>query len=282
MTPGEKFRAALVDENPLQIVGAINAYTAILAKNADFKALYLSGAGVANYSYGVPDTGKTSLADVLIDVKRITSACDLPLLVDVDTGWEEEEGVAETIRQMERVGVAAVQIEDQQSAKLCGHLPGKQLVTVEQMVKRVKTAVSARDDDRFAIMARTDAYAVEGLESAIERAKQYVTAGADMIFAESLKTISDYQTFCAEISVPVLANLTEFGQTPFFHLDELKAVGVSMVLYPLSAARAMNKAALHVYQAIKEQGTQQEVVCLMQTRDELYQFLDYDVTTTKE
>jgi methylisocitrate lyase len=272
---GQRFHEALKIETPLQIVGAINAYSAMLAERAGFRALYLSGAGVANASYGLPDLGITSLDNVLEDVRRITSATSLPLLVDIDTGWGSAFNIARTIQQMIKAGAAAVHIEDQVQAKRCGHRPGKALVPAEEMVDRIKAAVDARFDPSFVIMARTDAAANEGVAAAIERAQQYVAAGADMIFAEALITLDDYQKFTQAIKVPVLANITEFGKTPLFTVEELKSVGVQLVLYPLSAFRAMSKAALHVYETLRKDGTQKNVVDTMQTRNELYDVLNY-------
>jgi methylisocitrate lyase len=272
--PGAKLRAALRVENPLQVVGVVHAYAAILGEAAGFRAVYLSGAGVANASYGVPDVGRTTLDDVLIDVRRITRATKLPLLVDADTAWGNPR---RTVRGMIRAGAAGIHIEDQVEAKRCGHLPGKQLVPPPQMVARIRAAVAGKTDPSFVIMARTDAAAVEGLEPAIARAKLYRDAGADMIFAEALTKLEDYQTFTRAVKIPVLANITEFGKTPLFTTDELKSAGVRLVLYPLSAFRAMNAAALKVFQTIREEGTQRPVVALMQTRAKLYEFLKYRV-----
>lgn len=272
MTPGQRFRAALAAENPLQIAGAINAYAALLAERAGFRALYLSGAGVANHSYGWPDTGKTELADVLIDVRRITGRVALPLLVDIDTGWGDP---AIAVREMAAAGAAAVHIEDQVPAKLCGHLPGKHLVPAAEMVARVKSAVAGKPDRDFVVMARTDAAAIDGVPAAIARAQAYVAAGADMIFAEALHTLDDYRAFTAAVKVPVLANLTEFGQTPCFTLAELRTAGIALALYPLSASRAAAAASRDVYQAIRRDGTQQAVVGRMQTRADLYATLGY-------
>jgi len=271
-TPGQKFRAALQAEKPLQIAGAINAYAALLAQRAGFRALYLSGAGVANHSYGLPDTGRTELADVLIDVRRITGRVDLPLLVDIDTGWDDP---ATAVREMAAAGAAAVHLEDQVAAKLCGHLPGKHLVSPADMVARVRAAVAGKPDPSFVVMARTDAAANEGVPAAIARAQAYVVAGANMIFAEALHTLDDYRAFTAAVNVPVLANLTEFGKTPYFTLDELRAAGIAMVLYPLSASRAAAAATREVYTAIRGNGTQQSVVGRMQTRTDLYDILGY-------
>ncbi len=274
-TPGERFREAVADENPLQIVGVINAISALLAERSGFNAVYLSGAGVANASHGLPDLGLTSLADVVEDARRITAATELPLLVDADTGWSEDEGIEATVHALMGVNVAAMHLEDQVSVKRCGHRPGKQLVTDEQMCARVRQAVSARGADAFVVMARTDAYSVEGLGRAIERANQYIQAGADMIFAEAMTTIQEYEHFTRSVSVPVLANVTEFGKTPLFNVDQLRQAGVGLALYPLSGFRAMNKAAERVYQTLRSEGTQQGLLGDMQTRDELYELLDY-------
>lgn len=271
MTPGQKFRAALAAEKPLQIAGAINAYSALLAQRAGFRALYLSGAGVANHSYGWPDTGRTEMADVLIDARRITQRVDLPLLVDIDTGWNDP---ASAVHEMASAGVAAVHIEDQVPAKLCGHLPGKHLVPTADMVARLKSAVSGKPDRNFVVMARTDA-ANEGVPAAIARAQAYVAAGADMIFAEALRSIDDFRAFTAAVKVPVLANLTEFGQTPYFTVEETSDAGVAMILYPLSASRAAAAASREVYAAIRRDGTQKNVVGRMQTRADLYDILGY-------
>lgn len=271
-TPGSAFRAALAAENPLQVVGAINAYAALLAQRAGFRALYLSGAGVANHSHGLPDTGQTEIADVLSDVRRLTRRVKLPLLVDIDTGWEDP---GATVHVMAAAGAAAVHLEDQVPAKLCGHLPGKHLVSTAEMVARVKSAVSGKPDRDFVVMARTDAAAVEGVPAAIARAQAYVAAGADMIFAEALRTLDDYRAFTAAVRVPVLANLTEFGQTPYFTREEMRSAGVALVLYPLSASRAAAAASLEVYHTIRQAGTQQAVVGKMQTRADLYATLGY-------
>lgn len=260
-------------EHPLQVVGVINAYSAILAEKTGFKALYLSGAGVANASYGWPDIGLTTRQDVLKDVKRIVQATFLPLLVDADTAWGDPR---ETVQEMTQAGVAGIHIEDQVSAKRCGHLPGKKLVSPRQMVQRIKAAVAGKTDAAFVLMARTDSAAVEGLQAAIERACRYRDAGADMIFAEALTDLHQYRRFSDALQIPVLANLTEFGQTPLFTLQELASAGVSLALYPLSAFRAMNAAALKVYRAIRTRGTQRSVLGQMQTRAELYQFLNYE------
>jgi len=271
-SPGSRFRSAVSTERPLQVAGAINAYAALLAERAGFRALYLSGAGVANHSYGIPDTGRTELVDVLVDARRITRRSELPLLVDIDTGWDDP---AAAVRELGAAGAAAVHIEDQVPAKLCGHLPGKQLVAVAEMVARIKAAVRGRPDPDFVIMARTDAAANEGVEAAVSRARSYVAAGADMIFAEALRTLDDFRSFTAAVGVPVLANLTEFGKTPYFTLDELRSSGVAIVLYPLSASRAAAAASLEVYTAIRRDGTQRAVVDLMQTRADLYETLGY-------
>jgi len=263
---GQRFRKALSEEQPLQIVGTINAYTALMAERSGFKAIYLSGAGVANASYGLPDLAMTSLNDVLIDAARITSATDIPLLVDIDTGWGGAFNINRTVKEMIKAGVAAVHIEDQVMQKRCGHRPNKAIVSKDEMVDRVKAAADAKTDPDFVIMARTDALAVEGLESAIERAAACVEAGADMIFAEAMTDMNMYQQFKDACGVPVLANMTEFGQSPLYTTDQLAENGVDMVLYPLSAFRAMNAAALNVYQTIKKDGTQDAAVGTMQTR----------------
>jgi methylisocitrate lyase len=274
-SPGARFRQALNDNKPLQIVGAVNAYCAMMAQQAGHQAIYLSGAGVANASYGLPDLGMTSLNDVLIDVNRITSASDLPLLVDIDTGWGGAFNIARTVKEMIKAGAAAVHIEDQVAQKRCGHRPNKAIVSKEEMVDRIKAAVDARTDDNFFIMARTDAFAQEGLEAAIERAQACVEAGADGIFAEAIKTEAHYRAFSKAIKVPILANITEFGQTELWNKEQLGEWGAAMVLYPLSAFRAMNKAAETVYQNILQQGDQKQVIELMQTRMELYDYLGY-------
>lgn len=275
LTAGARLRAALEAERPLQVVGAINAYAALLAAAAGFRALYLSGAGVANASFGLPDLGITTLNDVCEDARRITERCALPLLVDADTGFGGAFNIARTCRELIRAGAAGMHLEDQVSAKRCGHRPGKELVAAAEMVDRIKAAVDARTDPGFVIMARTDAHAVEGQRAALERAASYVEAGADMIFAEALTTLDEYRQFAAGLRVPVLANITEFGRTPLFTLAELGAAGVRLVLYPLSAFRAAAKAQVAVYQAIRKHGTQQSVVPGMQTRDELYDVLGY-------
>jgi methylisocitrate lyase len=275
MSAGKKFRDALAANKPLQIVGTINAYSAMMAKRIGHQAIYLSGGGVANASYGLPDLGMTSLNDVLADVYRITAACDLPLMVDIDTGWGGAFNIAKTVKDMEKAGAAAVHIEDQVAQKRCGHRPNKEIVSTEEMVDRIKAAVDARTDPNFFIMARTDAFAQEGLEKAIERAKAYVAAGADGIFAEAVKTEEHYRAFSEALDVPILANITEFGQTELWNREELGEWGVAMVLYPLSAFRAMNKAAEMVYQSILANGDQKAVIDTMQTRMELYDYLGY-------
>lgn len=274
-TAGARFRAALKAEKPLQIIGAINAYHAMLATQSGFKALYLSGGGVAAGSLGLPDLGISTLEDVLIDVRRITDRVDTPLLVDIDTGWGGAFNIARSVQSIAKAGAAAVHIEDQVSAKRCGHRPNKAIVSLEEMVDRVKAAVDAKPYDDFVVMARTDALAVEGLQSAIDRACACAEAGANMIFPEAITELSMYKQFAAAVKVPVLANITEFGSTPLFTVDELRSADVSMVLYPLSAFRAMNKAALSVYQATRRDGTQKNVVELMQTRADLYEHLGY-------
>ncbi len=272
---GARFRAAVAAEKPLQIVGAINAYAALLAEHSGHKALYVSGGGVAASSCGIPDLGITTLEDVLIDVRRITDRTQLPVLVDIDTGWGGAFNIARTVREMIRAGAAAVHIEDQVMAKRCGHRPGKAIVSKEEMVDRVKAAVDAKTDPEFVIMARTDALAVEGLQAAIDRACACVEAGADMIFPEAMESLDMYKAFVDAVKVPVLANITEFGKTPLFTRDELGSAGVSMMLYPLSAFRAMSKAALNVYGHIAAEGTQKNVLDTMQTRMELYDHLGY-------
>jgi methylisocitrate lyase len=274
-TAGARFRAALSAEKPLQIIGAINAYHAMLATQSGFEAIYLSGGGVAAGSLGLPDLGISTLEDVLIDVRRITDAVDTPLLVDIDTGWGGAFNIARSVKSIAKAGAAAVHIEDQVSAKRCGHRPNKAIVSLEEMVDRVKAAVDAKPYDDFVVMARTDALAVEGLQSAIDRACACAEAGADMIFPEAITELSMYKQFAAAVKVPVLANITEFGSTPLFTVDELRTADVSMVLYPLSAFRAMNQAALNVYEAVKKDGTQANVVNTMQTRMELYDHLGY-------
>lgn len=275
MTPGQKFRKALADNKPLQIVGTINAYAAMMAERIGHQAIYLSGGGVANASYGLPDLGMTSLNDVLEDVRRITSASSLPLLVDIDTGWGGAFNITRTIQQMEKAGAAAVHIEDQVMQKRCGHRPNKEIVSKAEMVDRIKACVDARNDESFFIMARTDAFAQEGLEAAIERAQACVEAGADGIFAEAIKTEEHYRAFSKALDVPILANITEFGQTELWNREQLGEWGAAMVLYPLSAFRAMNKAAETVYKSLLEEGDQRKVVDIMQTRMELYDYLNY-------
>ena len=272
---GARFRAAIAAEKPLQIIGAINAYHAMLATQTGFKALYLSGGGVAAGSLGLPDLGISTLEDVLIDVRRITDAVDTPLLVDIDTGWGGAFNIARSVKSVAKAGAAAVHIEDQVSSKRCGHRPNKAVVSQAEMVDRIKAAVDARTDSDFVIMARTDALAVEGLQSAMDRACACVEAGADMIFPEAMTELSMYKQFVDAVKVPVLANITEFGSTPLFTVAELATADVSMVLYPLSAFRAMNKAALTVYETMRAEGTQKNVVGLMQTRMELYEHLGY-------
>ncbi|ABX16971.1 MULTISPECIES: methylisocitrate lyase [Burkholderia] len=272
---GAKFRAAVAAEQPLQVVGAITAYAAKMAQAVGFKAVYLSGGGVAANSLGIPDLGISTMEDVLIDANRITNATDLPLLVDIDTGWGGAFNIARTIRSFINAGVAAVHIEDQVGQKRCGHRPGKECVPTDEMVDRIKAAVDARTDDQFVIMARTDAAAAEGIDSAIERAVAYVEAGADMIFPEAMKTLDDYRRFKAAVKVPILANLTEFGSTPLFTVDELREANVDIALYCCGAYRAMNKAALNFYETVRRDGTQKAAVPTMQTRAELYDFLGY-------
>lgn len=272
---GAKLRAAVAAERPLQVVGAINAYSALLAERAGFRALYLSGAGVANASFGLPDLGMTGLGDVCEDIRRISAATDLPLLVDADTGWGSAFNISRTVSEMIRAGAGGLHLEDQVASKRCGHRPGKALVASAEMCDRIKAAVDGRADPEFVVMARTDAHAVEGQQAALDRALAYVDAGADMIFAEALTTLDEYRAFTKAVPVPVLANITEFGKTPLFTVDELGDAGVRLVLYPLSAFRAMSRAAEMVYGALRQHGTQQEVVDLMQTRDELYEVLGY-------
>lgn len=274
-SPGLRLKHALQQEKPLQMVGVINAYSALMAQEVGFKAFYLSGAGVANACFGMPDLGLTSLDNVAEEVRRITQITSVPLLVDADTGWGSSLNVAHAIRVLEKAGAAGVHLEDQVFAKRCGHREGKKLVEIDLHCERIQAAVQAKQDPHFQIMARTDAYSVEGLEAAIARAQAYVKAGADLIFAEALSQLSDYEKFVQAISVPVLANLTEFGKTPLFTLEELRKAGVGIALYPLSAFRAMNQAAFNVYQTIKETGTQQSQLTHMQTRDTLYHFLNY-------
>ena len=274
-SPGARFRLALAEERPLQVAGAINAYTARLAQVTGFRALYLSGGGVAANSLGMPDLGISTMEDVLTDVRRITDVVPLPLLVDIDTGWGGAFNIARTIRSMIKAGAAAVHIEDQVSAKRCGHRPGKELVATEEMADRIKAAVDARTDSQFVIMARTDSLANEGLAAAISRAQAYVAAGADMIFAEAITELEMYKEFRAAVGVPILANITEFGQTPLFTRDELAAADVDLILYCCGAYRAMNAAALKVYETIRAEGTQNSALPLMQSRADLYKYLDY-------
>lgn len=272
---GARFRAAVAAESPLQVVGAITAYAAKMAEASGFKAVYLSGGGVAANSLGIPDLGISTMDDVLIDANRITNATDLPLLVDIDTGWGGAFNIARTVRSFIKAGVAAVHLEDQVGQKRCGHRPGKECVPTAEMVDRIKAAVDARTDDQFVIMARTDVAAVEGLDAAIERAQAYVEAGADMIFPEAMKTLDDYRRVKAAVQVPILANLTEFGSTPMFTLDELRGVNVDIALYCCGAYRAMNQAALNFYETVRRDGTQKAAVPTMQTRAALYDFLGY-------
>lgn len=275
-TPGQRFRDAIAEEQPLQVIGAINANHALLAKRAGFKAIYLSGGGVAAGSLGLPDLGISGLDDVLTDVRRITDVCDLPLLVDVDTGFGSSAfNVARTVKSMIKFGAAAMHIEDQVGAKRCGHRPNKEIVTQQEMVDRIKAAVDARTDSSFVIMARTDALAVEGLNAALDRAAACIEAGADMIFPEAITELAMYKIFTHRLKVPVLANITEFGATPLYTVEELASVDIALVLYPLSAFRAMNKAAENVYNAIRRDGTQKNVIDTMQTRAELYDRIDY-------
>ncbi|MCT8164291.1 MULTISPECIES: methylisocitrate lyase [unclassified Pseudomonas] len=275
-TPGQRFRDAVAAEHPLQVVGTINANHALLAKRAGFKAIYLSGGGVAAGSLGLPDLGITGLDDVLTDVRRITDVCDLPLLVDVDTGFGASAfNVARTVKSMIKFGAAAIHIEDQVGAKRCGHRPNKEIVTQQEMVDRIKAAVDARSDDSFVIMARTDALAVEGLNAALDRAAACIEAGADMIFPEAITELSMYKTFAERVGAPILANITEFGATPLYTTEELASADVSLALYPLSAFRAMNKAAENVYTALRRDGTQKNVIDTMQTRMELYDAIGY-------
>ena len=280
-SPGAAFRQALTEERPLQVVGTVNAYAALLAERAGFRAIYLSGAGVANYSLGLPDLGVSTLQDVCDDIRRITYISDLPLLVDADTGWGSAFSIARTVREMTRAGAAGCHLEDQVAVKRCGHRPGKALVEADEMVDRIKAAADAKTDADFVLMARTDAHAVEGQQAAIERAAAYVDAGADMIFAEALTTLDEYRQFTRAIDVPVLANLTEFGKTPMFTTDELAEAGVSIALYPLGATRAMALAAERVYATIRNDGTQAASIGDMQTRDELYAVLGYHDYETK-
>jgi methylisocitrate lyase len=276
MTAGQNFRQAVAGEKPLQIVGTVCAYHALLAKRTGYRAIYLSGSGVAAASLGLPDLGISNLDDVLIDVRRISDVCDLPLLVDVDTGFGSSAfNVARTTRSLIKAGAGAMHMEDQVSAKRCGHRPNKEIVSTEEMCDRIKAAVDGRTDASFVIMARTDSLANEGLDAAVERAVKYLEAGADMIFPEAITELSQYRKFAAAVKVPILANITEFGKTPLFTLDELRSADVAMALYPVTAFRAMNKAALKVYETVRKSGTQKSVVADMQTRDELYDFLNY-------
>lgn len=279
---GQRFRNALNIERPLQIVGAINAYSAMQAERAGFRALYLSGAGVANASHGLPDLGFTGLNDVLVDAVRVMSACALPLLVDIDTGWGSDMSIQQAIRELEHAGVAAVHMEDQVDAKRCGHRPGIQLVEIEQMQSRLRSAICSRQNPEFVIMARTDAVQVEGLAAAIARANAYVAAGADMIFMEAVETLEEFHQVCQAVQVPILANMTEFGRTPALGLDEFRSAGVSMVLYPLTAFRAMNAAARTAYETIRNQGTQASILDTLQTREQLYEVLDYHAAESRQ
>lgn len=272
---GRRFRDAIAAEKPLQVMGTVNAYAAMMATKVGYKAIYLSGAGCANYSYGLPDLGLTSLEDVLIDARRITSVTDTPLLVDIDTGWGGAFNISRTVTEMIRAGVAAVHIEDQVAQKRCGHRPNKEIVPVDEMVDRVKAAVDAKTDNDFVVMARTDSLQKEGLNGVIDRISAYVEAGADAIFAEAMTDITMYRKVCDAVNVPVLANITEFGDTPYYTTSELGEQGIAMVLYPLSGTRAMQKAALAVYEAVRKDGTQVNVLDLMQKRKELYEFLNY-------
>ncbi len=272
---GMRFRSLVNEHAPLQVLGTINAYSAMLAEASGAQAIYLSGAGVANASYGLPDLGITGLVDVLDDVRRITQACPLPLLVDVDTGWGHDFNIARTVQLMERSGVAAIHIEDQKAVKRCGHRPNKSIVSMQEMGERIKAAVDARTDPDFVIMARTDALASEGINAVIERAAFYIECGADMIFPEALTTLNEYREVTQHVKVPILANITEFGKTPLFTRDELKLAGVKLILYPLSAFRAMSDAALQVYSTIISEGTQRDLLGSMQTRDDLYTILKY-------
>jgi methylisocitrate lyase len=280
-TPGKKFRDAVATQRPLRVVGAVNAYTAMMAERVGHRALYLSGSGVASASYGLPDLGITSLDNVLEDARRVTSATTLPLLVDVDTGWGGAFNIARTVKEMIRAGVAAIHIEDQVQQKRCGHRPNKAIVEQTEMVDRIKAAVDARTDQSFVIMARTDAAAVEGMQSALDRAAACVAAGADMIFPEAMRSLEDYRQFCAAVQVPVLANITEFGDTPLFTTAQLAGVGIALALYPLSAHRAMAKAAELVFKALLTEPNQASVLPLMQTRAELYDYLNYHTFESK-
>jgi methylisocitrate lyase len=275
ISAGARFRQALREESPLQVMGTVNAYAAMMAKQVGYRAIYLSGAGVANYSYGLPDLGITSLEDVLIDVRRITAAVDTPLLVDIDTGWGGVFNIGRTIKEMIKAGAAAVHIEDQVAQKRCGHRPNKEIVAIDEMVDRVKAAADAKTDAEFVVMARTDSLQKEGLNGVIDRISAYVEAGADAIFAEAMTDITMYRKVCDAVNVPVLANITEFGDTPYYTTQELGEQGIAMVLYPLSATRAMQKAALAVFETVRKEGTQVNVLDLMQKRKELYEFLNY-------
>ena len=274
LSAGARFRAAVAAENPLQVMGTITAFAALMAKRTGYRAIYLSGGGVAANSLGIPDLGISTMEDVLTDIRRITDVCDLPLLVDVDTGWGGAFNIARTVRALDKAGAAAMHIEDQVASKRCGHRPGKAIVAKDEMVDRIKSAVDAREND-FVIMARTDAVAVEGIESAIERAVACVEAGADMIFPEAIYTLEQYRQFKAAVKVPILANITEFGQTPLFTVDELRSANVDIVLYCCGAYRAMNKAAQTFYETVRRDGTQKSLVPQLQTREQLYDFLDY-------
>ena len=276
----KKLQQAMREEQPLQMVGTINAYSALLAKNAGFKAIYLSGAGVANYSLGLPDLAMTTLNDVCEDIRRISYSCDLPLIADADTGWGNAFMVARTVKEMRKAGASGCHIEDQVASKRCGHRPGKEIVSVNEMNDRIKAAVDARDDD-FTIIARTDALAVEGLEKSIDRARTYIDSGADIIFAEALTDLDQYKTFTDSINAPVLANLTEFGMTPLYTVEEMRDVGIKIILYPLSAARSMANAAMKTYEAIKQDGTQKNQIENMQTRIDLYKTLNYEAYEAK-
>ena len=276
----KKLQQAMREEQPLQMVGTINAYSALLAKNAGFKAIYLSGAGVANYSLGLPDLAMTTLNDVCEDIRRISYSCDLPLIADADTGWGNAFMVARTVKEMRKAGASGCHIEDQVASKRCGHRPGKEIVSVNEMNDRIKAAVDARDDD-FTIIARTDALAVEGLEKSIDRARTYIDSGADIIFAEALTDLDQYKTFTDSINAPVLANLTEFGMTPLYTVEEMRDAGVKIILYPLSAARSMADAAMKTYEAIKQDGTQKNQIENMQTRTDLYKTLNYEAYEAK-
>lgn len=276
----KKLQQAMREEQPLQMVGTINAYSALLAKNAGFKAIYLSGAGVANHSLGLPDLAMTTLNDVCEDIRRISYSCDLPLIADADTGWGNAFMVARTVKEMRKAGASGCHIEDQVASKRCGHRPGKEIVSVNEMNDRIKAAVDARDDD-FTIIARTDALAVEGLEKSIDRARTYIDSGADIIFAEALTDLDQYKTFTDSINAPVLANLTEFGMTPLYTVEEMRDVGIKIILYPLSAARSMANAAMKTYEAIKQDGTQKNQIENMQTRIDLYKTLNYEAYEAK-